>query len=279
LPSPEGGDKEARGQVLVVGGSLQNPGAVMLAAVAAMRCGAGKLQIATVEGAAPSVAPLVPEAFVQGLPQTAEGAVSGAGGAKAAELAAGARAVLVGPGVTDGAECSALLETLLPAIPDDAVVVLDAYALAHVGEHRDSLHRFGGRAVVTPNMKELALMSGVERDEVEKDPAGFAHRAAVELGATVLLGGTESWVADPDGRVWCDTTGGIGLAGSGSGDAQAGLVAGLAARGATPTQAAVWAAHVHGRAGDRLAARLGRLGYLAREVVDEIPLVLVEIEA
>jgi NAD(P)H-hydrate repair Nnr-like enzyme with NAD(P)H-hydrate dehydratase domain len=72
--------------------------------------------------------------------------------------------------------------------------------------------------------------------------------------------------------------GGPGLGVSGSGDVRAGLVAGLLARGADPAQAALWAGHLHGRAGERLAARMGPLGYLARELAPQVPALLVEIE-
>jgi NAD(P)H-hydrate repair Nnr-like enzyme with NAD(P)H-hydrate dehydratase domain len=94
----------------------------------------------------------------------------------------------------------------------------------------------------------------------------------------VSCGGPESWTATADGRLWWDQTGGAGLAVSGSGDVFAGIVTGLAARGAEPEQAAVWASQLHGRAGDRLAATVGRIGYLAREIPAEVPRVLAEIE-
>src|SRR5947209_11964443 len=230
LPDAEGGDKEDRGQVLVVGGSMQNPGGAMLAAAGAMRCGAGKVQVATVQGAAVSVATVMPEIFVQGLPQTDEGALSAEGAGQVVELAQAADAVLVGPGVTDGEQCSALLAQLLPALKPETLVVLDAFALAYVGEHPDCLSRFNGNAVLTPNTKEAALMSGEDQDKVEADPGAAALRAAAAYHATVLVGAGESWIADPQGRLWRDSAGGIGLAGSGSGDALAGVVAGLAAR-------------------------------------------------
>ncbi|WP_345711231.1 NAD(P)H-hydrate dehydratase, partial [Kineococcus glutinatus] len=97
-------------------------------------------------------------------------------------------------------------------------------------------------------------------------------------GATVAAGGGESWVAAPDGRLWLDASGGAGLGVSGSGDVLAGLVAGLCARGAAPEQAAVWASALHGRAGERLASSVGRLGFLARELPAQVPRVLAEIE-
>ncbi|MDX6201494.1 MAG: ADP-dependent NAD(P)H-hydrate dehydratase [Frankiales bacterium] len=278
LPRP-GDDKEDRGQVLVVGGAAQTPGAVILAATAALRSGAGKLQVATVESTAVAVAAAVPEAFVEGLPQTASGALSGDGAQRLVELATEARALLVGPGITDADACSVLLDAVLPALPASTTVVLDAYALAYVGSHPTCLQRFGGNAVLTPNVKEMALMAGLDQDEVERDPGAAARDGAARFGAVVSVGSAQSWVAAPDGTLWCDSAGGPGLAASGSGDAMAGVVVGLAARGASAAQAAVWAAHLHGRAGDRLAASTGRLGYLARETVDEVPRVLTEIES
>lgn len=279
LPGLQDADKEDRGQVLVVGGAVQTPGAVLLAATAALRCGAGKLQIATARTVAPILAVAIPEAFVEGLPETARGGVSAAAAEAVIELAEAAQAVLVGPGLTDGDECSALLDRLLPALRPETTVVLDAFALAHVGKHPECLYSFDGNVVLTPNTKELALMTGQDSSIVSKDLAGAAQRAAATFRAVVSAGGSQSWIAAPDGRLWCDSAGGVGLAASGSGDAMAGVVVGLAARGADAAQAAVWAAHLHGRAGDRMAARTGRLGYLAREVIAEVPLVLTEIEA
>jgi NAD(P)H-hydrate repair Nnr-like enzyme with NAD(P)H-hydrate dehydratase domain len=86
-------------------------------------------------------------------------------------------------------------------------------------------------------------------------------------------------VADADGRAWTVPTGHPGLGTSGSGDVLAGAVGGLLARGADPAQSAAWGTYLHGTAGDRLAARVGRLGFLARELATELPLVLVETEA
>lgn len=86
-------------------------------------------------------------------------------------------------------------------------------------------------------------------------------------------------IADMDGRQWLVSTGHVGLASSGSGDVLAGAVTGLLARGAGPGQAACWGTHLHASAGDRLAARVGPLGFLARELLDELPLELVQLDA
>lgn len=276
LPEP-GSDKEARGRVLVVGGHVDTPGAVLLAAEAVLRCGAGKLQVATVERAATQLAVAVPEALVRGLPQTDGGDVSPDAADELVELADGCSTVLLGPGMGDVEVVRELMATVVPRL-GSTTVVLDAAALAYVGADRPGFRALRCAAVLTPNRTELALALGADPDSWDDDPADAARRLAREAGAVVSVGGGSTWIAHPDGTTWRDDSGGSGLAASGSGDVHAGLVAGLAARGADPAQAAVWAAHLHGRAGDRMAAQRGPLGYLAREVVAEVPLVLAEID-
>jgi ADP-dependent NAD(P)H-hydrate dehydratase len=281
LPAASGGEpatKEARGQVLVVGGSVRTPGAVLLAAVAALRSGAGKLQVGTVAGVAAPLAVAVPEAYVEPLPETPDGAVAAAAGEVVAGLAGSARAVLLGPGMADADAVCAVAEAVLAALPE-ATVVIDALALAQLERAPGCLAALAGNAVLTPNRKEMARVLDVDPDRVQDDPAGAARRAADRFGAVVALGGGQTWVAAPGGEAWHDASGSVGLGVSGSGDAFAGIITGLAARGAPAAQAAVWGAYLHGRAGDRLAARVGRLGYLAREIVDEVPHVLTELES
>lgn len=275
LPDP-GGSKESRGRTLVVGGHVETPGAVLLAAEAALRCGAGKLQVATVADAALPLAVRVPEGLVRGLPQTRDGDVSPEAAEQVLELAEGCAAVLLGPGMGDVEVVAELLARVVPHL--DATVVLDAAALAYASASDTDLSHLGGRCVLTPNPHELALALDIAQDAVEADAVAQAHELARRTGVVVSCGGAQTTIAHPDGRTWVDGSGGVGLAVSGSGDVHAGVVVGLAARGALPEQAAAWAAHLHGRAGDRLAASVGPLGYLAREVSTEIPRVLAEID-
>ena len=275
LPDVRGG-KEERGRVLVVGGSDRTPGAVLLAGEAALRSGAGKLQIATTSGVAPALAVAVPEAMVRPLPTAPSGDIDPAAADVLLELADGCSAVLLGPGALDVDTFAELLAGVVPHL--QGTVVLDAGALAYVGAHRDALHHLEGDAVLTPNLTELALMLGRDAGDVEDDPLGAARGLAAEARAVVSVGGGVSRIVDPAGRAWTDHSGGAGLGVSGSGDVLAGVVVGLAARGAEAAQAAVWAAHLHGRAGDRLAGAVGPVGYLARELPAQLPRVLAEIE-
>lgn len=274
LPQPEKSDKYSRGVVLVVGGTAETPGAVRLAGEAALRTGCGKLRIATVSSAAPNLAALVPEARVYDVGQDEVGGIPAGSADRIATVAGTADATLIGSGFTSPAAAEALVAEIVPAVTGP--VVLDALATAYVGSHRH-LSDVHGPCVLTVNPSELGHVLDLDAAEVQRDPHSAASRLAETSGAVVLLGGATKVIAAPGEEVFTVTAGGPGLATSGSGDVQAGLVAGLLARGAPPAQAAVWAAWLHATAGDRVARRLGALGFLARELGVEVPVLLTEL--
>jgi ADP-dependent NAD(P)H-hydrate dehydratase len=102
---------------------------------------------------------------------------------------------------------------------------------------------------------------------------------AEDLNAVVALKGAETFIATPYGEVFRYSEGDVGLATSGSGDVLAGILVGLLARGATLDQAAVWAVHLHGAAGNRLKRRIGPVGFLARELSDEVPALITSLSS
>jgi hydroxyethylthiazole kinase-like uncharacterized protein yjeF len=275
IPPPQPGaesDKDARGRVLVVGGSAQTPGAILLAGVAALRAGAGKLQMATVRSAAVAMGVAVPESLVVALGETRGGEIAGeAAGRMLARRAPDADALLIGPGMASDRAAHSLLRTLAPRLHAGAILVLDAAAILAAKRATGLLRRLHGRAVLAPHAGEMAALLGIEKEAVEAEPAAVAREAAARFGVVVALKGPESWIAEPDGTSYHYTGGSVGLATSGSGDTLAGIVTGLAARGASAAHAAVWGAYLHGAAGEVLAGRLGPIGYLARELLDEVP--------
>ncbi|NJP34460.1 ADP-dependent NAD(P)H-hydrate dehydratase [Micromonospora thermarum] len=123
----------------------------------------------------------------------------------------------------------------------------------------------GRPVILTPNLTEARHLLG-------RDPGDDLDAEATELAgrydAVVSLYGH---IAPPDGRGWREESGDAGLGTSGSGDVRAGLLAGLLSRGAEPAQAACWGAFAHAVSGQRLVPQYGRIGFLARELLDEIP--------
>ena len=272
--TPADGDKEVRGHVLVLGGSAEMPGAVILAATAALRAGAGKLTIATGASVAKLVAMAIPEARVIALRETADGGFTGDATAELNPLADKVNAILIGPGMQDEAATAALVRALLPRL-NGASVVLDACAMGILLNPdlapQQPPFRFEHPVIVTPHAGEMAHLTGTPKEDILVEPDLHAMRAAEQWNAIVALKGAHTVIASPGRQCWCHEGGNVGLAISGSGDTLAGIIAGLAARGATPEQAACWGVALHARAGDKLAERFGTLGYLAREIPDQIP--------
>lgn len=277
MPSDEG-DKEERGRLLVIGGSRQMPGAVILAATAAMRAGAGKLAIATGQSVAQLVALAIPESRVIGLPETSDGGID----ASATQALAGMRgrldAVLIGPGMQDEPAICDFVHAFLPML-DGVRVVLDAAAMgvvcdAAAGGGAGFLGRYGADVLLTPHAGEMAHLSGASKEEVSADPAPMAQRMARQWQATVALKGPTTFIANQEGSLWKHAGGNVGLAASGSGDTLAGIIVGLAARGAPLAQAGAWGVALHARAGDALARRSGPLGYLTRDLAAEVPMLM-----
>jgi hydroxyethylthiazole kinase-like uncharacterized protein yjeF len=273
--------------VLVVGGARATPGAALLAGTAALRAGAGKLTLAVAESVAVQVGVALPECGSIGLPETAAGSVRPELDRISAPLD-DADAVLVGPGLDDPELAGQLLAALLereaargdrpggdPGSRGGPAVVLDAYALGALASLEDQLAPWRGRLILTPNRKEAAVLLGRDVDDLEKDLAEISDR----FHAVVTCQG---FISQPPGlepeepERWRITTGYGGLGTSGSGDVLAGAIAGLRARGTSSAQAACWGTHLHASAGDRLASRCGPLGFLARELADELPALMLE---
>ncbi|MFZ5894988.1 MAG: NAD(P)H-hydrate dehydratase [Myxococcota bacterium] len=270
-PLPEVGDhadKSKRGDVLVVGGSAEIPGAMLLSGVAALRAGAGRVRIASARSAQAALAVAFPEARVLGLPQTRGGELAPTILSTLAPELAGCDALLIGPGMRDHVPAERLVAALHQH-QFKGTLILDAAALRALRSPRFR-HNQLGKIIATPHAGEMADLCDCERSRVEAAPCELAQEVAGALGVVLILKGAETFVASGT-RVLSNRAGNSGLATAGSGDVLAGLIAGLAARGADPLQAAAWGVHLHAKAGETLKRKRGPLGYLARELLDEVP--------
>ena len=267
------GDKNARGSVLVVGGCRQTPGAVLLAAEAALRLGAGKVQIATTASTATQLAAVFPEAYVEGLPESRSGDVLPSAATRILQLAESADAVLLGPGMSDPLASALLLSEVVPHLHN--TVVLDALATAYLTPDLTRVTHLWPRRGDPQRVRAAATLRA-EEDDVRRDPADAARTLARRRAPSSSVAPTR-----PTSRPRRADVGqharAPGLATAGSGDVKAGALVAFCARGAGVTEASVWAVACHGLAGERLAAR--GTGFLARDVVRELPAALTALEA
>lgn len=277
-PKPdEGGDKHSRGRVLVIAGSVELPGAALLAGLGALRAGAGVLQIATCRSNASHLGIAMPEAMVVGCRETAAGEICPSNANRLVELANDADAVLVGPGLMQESAIAELRGELMSKAARP-IYVLDASAFTSLRDDKgiaDTHHR---RMIVTPHAGEMASFLRKEKETVEQDPFAAARSCASLIEGVVVMKGGVTYVVPPAEDALCFAHGPVALGTSGSGDVLAGLIAGMAARGARPSIAAAWAVYLHGEAGRNWVKRNGQLGLLAREIADEVPVLMKDLE-
>jgi ADP-dependent NAD(P)H-hydrate dehydratase len=265
LPSVEG-DKRNRGTVVIVGGDATCPGGAVLAGVSALRVGAGRVQLVVHPSVAPAVAATFPEAFVVGWdhgdPSVPE---------PVAQRLEAADAVLVGPGLRgNGGEAARVVASLVPhAVP----LLVDATA---VDAALDLAAEPGRRLVVAPNDAEARSLLDVGEDGEVDDLAG--DLSAALGGRPTAVRGVETIVVDGDGGRWSHCGDAAGLGTAGSGDVLAGVAIALLGRDADPLTALAWSVALHARAGTRAGAAIGAVGFLAREVADELPRALADLD-
>jgi hydroxyethylthiazole kinase-like uncharacterized protein yjeF len=254
-PGDPGADKRGRGVVLVVAGAEGMAGAALLAVRGALAGGAGLVTLAAPAAVVGAVAPAVPEAIAVTLP--------GDGVERARlvlEQAMRSDAVVLGPGLGTTVETGRMVRAVVAACPGP--LVLDADGLnAFRGEGRALARHAAAPLVLTPHRRELARLLGEPDEAVWPGRARLVPELAARWNAVLLAKGPGTVIAAPDGRCWINGTGAPSLATGGTGDVLAGLLGALLARGGGPDVVAA-GAHVHGRAGERLA-RGGDVGPLA----------------
>jgi hydroxyethylthiazole kinase-like uncharacterized protein yjeF len=251
-------DKYRRGVLGVAAGSDTYTGAAVLAVGGALAAGAGMVRYAGTGRAAELVRQRWPEAVVTAVePGDGEGV-----------LAAGrVQAWVVGSGSGTDEAAAALVEAVLGT---DVPVLVDADALTVVARHPEWVRRRSAPTVLTPHAGEFARLLGVEREEVEARRLTLARQAAADLDATVLLKGSTTLVAGPDGAVRVNSTGTAYLATAGSGDVLSGVCGSLLAGGLDALDAASVGAFLHGMAG-LLAVSEPAAPVTAMDLIDMLP--------
>ncbi|MDY5008711.1 NAD(P)H-hydrate dehydratase [Candidatus Allofournierella merdipullorum] len=260
--------KGSYGKVMCLAGSARFRGAAALAAEGALRAGAGLVTLASVEPVIAAAAARVPECVFLPCRQSAEGGVSAQSAGAVLEKVRGMDALLFGPGLGDSEDTAALLEKLGPSA--GCALVLDADGL-NAAAKMEALPRSPGLPLIlTPHPGEMARLCGLTIAEVNAGREGIAAGYARAEDCVVVLKGHRTIVAGPQGEVFVNPTGNPGLSRGGSGDILAGMIAGLAAQGLSPLDAAVCGVWLHGAAADKCAGRLGQYGMLPHDIFADL---------
>ncbi|MEQ2519127.1 NAD(P)H-hydrate dehydratase [Ruthenibacterium sp. CLA-JM-H11] len=256
--------KGSYGKVLALCGCSKYRGAAALCVCGALRAGAGLVTLAAEESVISAVAQRVMEPVYLPLPD--EDGLS---------LAASKSTVCVaGCGKEATPATAQEMKTALGA--SSGTVVLDAGGLCSLADDKLFLMGLSGRLIVTPHPGEMARLTGRSVREIEADRGATALSFARESGAVTVLKGHRTLVATPWGELYENGTGNAGLARGGSGDILAGIIAGLAAQGLEPWQAAVCGVYLHGLAADWCARRLSMQGMLPSDILADLCAIFLE---
>ncbi len=275
-PRPRDAHKGTFGRVVIVGGSVNYPGAPILAGLGAYRAGAGLVTLAVPGPVYPAAIPLIPEATWIAMPEDFGVIASGAAAMLRPE-AAHAQTIVIGPGLGREKTTAAFFKEFLQngqgrktpigfgmaekPDPDQKIqrppMIVDADALRMLSEMEGWPGMLPPGSILTPHPGEMSALTGLSKEEIQKDRSGTAVRFAKSWNAVVILKGAFTVVAAPDGRCAIEPFATPALARAGTGDVLAGTVGGLVAQGMESWQAAVLGSFLHGRAGELAAREIG----------------------
>ena len=279
-PRHRDASKRDFGRVVVVGGSAGMAGAPAISAMAALRSGAGLVELLVPDAVVAIAAAFDPCVMTRGLPAGVDGTFGAAAADRVLAEAARADAVVVGPGIGRSDAVRDLVLALWRELTVPAV--FDADALWTLAGAAGLLRDHAGPRVLTPHAGEMLRLMGRDPAGAEARDRTFLERAAADMAAAsdavIVLKGAGTLVVG-DGREARNETGNPGMATAGTGDALAGIVAALLAQGLSAFAAARLAAWVHGRAGDAAAHDLGQVSMTAVDLLGRLHVAFRELEA
>ncbi len=293
---PQHAHKGTFGKLLIIAGSINYPGAVVLAASGAYRSGVGLVTLAVPEPIYQPLVGAIPEATWLILPHR-QGAISSNAVETVYELLQSSQALLLGPGFGLDRESQKFLHRLLTGRESDTrlgfventdstptghlpPMVIDADALKLIAELPGWHKLIPGKSVLTPHPGEMSILCGLTIDQVQSDRIEVARNWAQKWGQVLVLKGANTVVASPKGPAMIIPVATSALAKAGTGDVLAGVISSLLAQGMKPYMAACLGAYLHGRAGMIAAEFYGTTrAVLASDVADALSEVFSELEA
>jgi ADP-dependent NAD(P)H-hydrate dehydratase / NAD(P)H-hydrate epimerase len=236
-------NKGTFGSLAVVGGATGMCGAPILAARAALHTGAGKIHVALLGAGAPPYDPPYPELMLHAIDDLPLDKMD---------------ALAIGCGMGDSERAIQVLNDVLPL---DVPKLLDADALNLISGDAALASRVAARGaqgdpcVLTPHPLEAARLAGCDAAAIQRDRLAAARALTARFGSVIVLKGTGTVIAAPDGRVAVNPTGNAALATGGTGDVLGGIIGALLAQRLPPYEAALVGVYLHGLAADTLSAQ------------------------
>lgn len=261
--------KGTRGHLFILAGSVGKTGAATLAALGALRAGAGLVTVGIPESLNHILEEKLTEAMTVPLPETENRSLSGDAVDKIFRLLEEKTALALGPGLSTDPDTMELVRNIVKrcSIP----MVIDADGLNALAGDANGISSLKENMILTPHPGEMARLAGLDVKEIQRDRIAISRRFAKEQGCFLVLKGAKTVIADPSGMTYLNPTGNPALASGGSGDVLTGLIAGYLTRGWPTIKAIMAGVFLHGLAADYLAEEIGERGVVAGELLNVIP--------
>jgi len=262
--------KHRVGKLFTLCGARGFTGAASLVNNAALMSGAGLIFAGVPESLNEVLETKLTEVITCPLPETDTGAFSAGGYTAIKEQLDWSDTLAIGSGITKHPGTMDLVQKVLGDYPETAVVDADA-ATFYSGENLSLLSGAPGKFILTPHWGEFSTMSGISQEEITHDRLTIAGEFAEKHKITLVLKGAPTIIAAKTGEVFINPTGNPGMATAGSGDVLTGMIAGFAAQGLSPVDAALVGVYLHGLAGDFAAAELSQYSVTAGALIEYLP--------
>jgi NAD(P)H-hydrate epimerase len=264
------------GRVLVIAGSVGRTGAAHLAALGALKSGAGLVTVATPRSCLPTIAMMMPEYMTEPLEETSTGGIDFAAADRVLDREADV--ICIGPGLGQDPSTAAFVQAVVER--SGVPLVIDADALNAFGGDPDRLAgRDGVDMIITPHPGEMARLLGVSIEQVQSDRLEHAREFAASHRVHVVLKGHRTVIAGPESRSFINLTGNAGMATGGTGDLLTGMIGAWFAQLLDAEAACKLAVYLHGTAGDLAEADEGDVALLPTDIAGRLGDAVLELTA
>ena len=261
--------KGMAGNILVIGGMTGKTGACAMAAHSAMRIGCGLVTLGIAESLNSILETRLLEVMTLALPEEKPGVLGPVSYEQIQSAAKDKSCIAIGPGLGQDPKTVELVLSLVNDPP--APMVIDADGLNSLSGHTDCLKNSNKPIVLTPHPGEMSRLTGLSVQEIQDDRIGVARDFATKHKVHLVLKGEKTVIAHPDGMIAINPTGNPGMASGGMGDVLTGIIAGIIAQKVPIDIAVETGVFVHGLAGDIMSEQIGKVGFIATDIMESLP--------
>ena len=272
----EDSNKGDFGRLLCVCGSKNMPGASYFCVSSAVKCGVGLVTAAVTDCVYRSLSCKISECIFEILEESSNGTISGNNIDKILLESQKCSAVLIGPGMGWNSNTKFLVNEVIRH--SEIPLLIDADGINVISENIDILKEAKSPVVITPHMKEMCRLIGVDMNYLKLNKFKCAMDFCKNYGVTLVLKDHRTIIADSKNGIYLNATGNSGMAKGGMGDVLSGMIASFLAQGLSSVDSAVCATYIHGLAGDKCSKKMSKYSMTPTNLINTLPDVFLSFE-